>query len=388
MRQSRLMFQWRGITGAGLALALLASVMVVSSVLVGGPQAAAASPFDASKVVDSFVAGGTWTNVLSADWLANGHMLVLEKSGLVYDVDPATGASNTALDLSSEVYDQGEAGAMDLLVDKAGTGFFVYYAVSGSDRLRVSHFTVGSSAEQVIWTNPGLGYDTSNPYHIGGSLNYGPDGKLYLGIGDQTKGLSQDLTNVFGKILRINTDGSVPTDNPFYDGAGSNIDEIWAYGLRNPYRTSFDPVTGRYWVGDVGGNVATQAYEEVDIVTKGANYGWPLCEGPLGQPKNGPVCPAGVTGPVYSYPHDSDGGVLSEPGHHRWRALSGDRVPVDRVLPVQRLPDQFDVLVAVGRRRGHCGGDGDVAHGGGELAGVGRGGPRRQHLLVESRPGR
>ena len=294
-----------GIPHFAIVVALLASAFALSGLAVNEPAASAVTgPFDPSKVVDSFVAGGTWSNVLSADFLPSGHMLVLAKAGQVYDVDPSTGAQTTTLDISNEVFNQGEAGAMDLLVDKAGTGFFVYYAVNGSDRLRISHFALGSSAEQVIWTNPGLGYDTTNPYHIGGSLNYGPDGMLYLGIGDRVQGLSQDLTNVFGKILRINTNGSIPSDNPFVGVAG-DVGEIWAYGLRNPYRANFDPATGRYWIGDVGGNVAATAYEEVDLGVRGANYGWPQCEGPLGQPKNGPVCPAGVTGPVYSYGHDT-----------------------------------------------------------------------------------
>ncbi|MDQ1681354.1 MAG: hypothetical protein QOI42_2213, partial [Frankiaceae bacterium] len=232
------------------------------------------------------------------------------------------------LDLSSKVHDAGEVGALDLLVDPTGAGYYVYYAVEGSDRLRVSHFTVGSSTEQVIWNNPGLGYDTTNPYHVGGSLNIGPDGKLYISIGDRTQGLSQDLTNVFGKILRINTNGTIPTDNPFYDGAGPNIDEIWAYGLRNPYRTSFDKATGTYWVGDVGGNIDNQAYEEVDIVEAGHNYGWPGCEGPLGLPKNGPVCPGGVTGPVFSYPHNINGGCCFN------RAIIGGEIYHGSVFPL------------------------------------------------------
>ncbi|HEY6533380.1 MAG TPA: PQQ-dependent sugar dehydrogenase [Acidimicrobiales bacterium] len=258
--------------------------------------------FDPTKVTDTFVAGGNWTLSVSADWLANGHMVVLTQGGIVFDVNPATGAQTQILNITSKVYSEGESGSLDILADAAGTGFYIYYMVAGSDRLRISHFTAGSSVEQVIWTHSGLGYAA---YHNGGSINLGPDGKLYLGIGDRVEGRSNDLTNVFGKILRINTDGSAPSDNPFHDGAGPNIDEIWAYGLRNPYRSNFDDTTGLLWTGDVGGNVDAQAYEEVDIIERGQRYGWPDCEGPLAQPKNGPVCPTGVTGPVFSYPHDS-----------------------------------------------------------------------------------
>ena len=91
-------------------------------------------PFDTAKVTDTFVAGGNWTRSLSADWLGNGHMVVLTQLGLVFDVDPATGAQQQILDLRSKVHSQGEAGALDIVTDPAGTGFYVYYAVAGSDR--------------------------------------------------------------------------------------------------------------------------------------------------------------------------------------------------------------------------------------------------------------
>lgn len=279
------------------------AVRPFSLVPVGSP------PFDMAKVSDTFVAGGNWTRSLAADWLGNGHMVVLTQFGLVFDVDPATGTQRQILDIRSKVNGQGEAGALDILTDPAGTGYFIYYVVAGSDRVRISHFAAGSATEQVIWTNPGRGYDPAgNGGHLGASMNLGPDGKLYVSIGDGFFGLSQDRTNVFGKILRMNTDGTVPADNPLVDGGGPNVDEIWAYGFRNPFRTSFDRTTGQFWIGDVGGNVATQAYEEVNIGQAGANYGWPSCEGPLGQPKNGPNCPSGVTTPVYTYAHTTGSG--------------------------------------------------------------------------------
>ena len=87
--------------------------------------------------------------------------------------------------------------------------------------------------------------------------------------------VSQSLTSPRGKVHRINPDGTVPTDNPFYDGSGPNIDSIWARGLRNPYRAYYDAPTGRYYIGDVGGNDASTAIEELDLGVRGANYGWP-----------------------------------------------------------------------------------------------------------------
>ena len=100
-----------------------------------------------------------------------------------------------------------------------------------------------------LWEDP----DGAGEGHLGGSLALGTDGKLYISTGENwTPADAQRLDSPRGKILRINKDGTIPTDNPFYDGAGPNRDEIWAYGLRNPFRMSIDPVTGRMYIGDVG----------------------------------------------------------------------------------------------------------------------------------------
>jgi PKD repeat protein len=98
-----------------------------------------------------------------------------------------------------------------------------------------------------------------------------------------------------GKVLRINRDGTIPADNPFQDGAGPNLDAIWALGLRNPFRASFDSLTGRMFIGEVGGNDPDIAMEEVNLLVRGANYGWPDCEGACGTP--------GFTSPIHAYPH-------------------------------------------------------------------------------------
>jgi Glucose / Sorbosone dehydrogenase/PKD domain len=125
---------------------------------------------------------------------------------------------------------------------------------------------------------------------------FGNDGKLYFTTGEHFSASdAASLTNSRGKIHRVNPDGTVPLDNPFYDGAGPNVDSIWAYGLRNPFRAYYDAPTGRMFVGDVGGNDYSTAKEEINLGRAGANYGWPNSEG---------NCSAPCTSPLYSYPHN------------------------------------------------------------------------------------
>ncbi len=168
--------------------------------------------------------------------------------------------------------------------------FYVYYsaplrggAPAGFDHTsRISEFTVSESnpdkadlnSEKII-----MEIDQPQFNHNGGEIIFGPDGYLYVGVGDggnaddfglghPAMGNGQDLKSPLGKILRIDANGGVPSDNPFHNA-------IYAYGFRNPFRMSFDRKTGELFVGDVGQNL----WEEVDIVEKGKNYGWNIKEG-------------------------------------------------------------------------------------------------------------
>lgn len=127
--------------------------------------------------------------------------------------------------------------------------------------------------------------------HQGGAIHFGADGKLYVAIGDQTAGApAQRLDSLLGKILRLNPDGSIPDDNPFFTKAEGKYRAIWAVGLRNPYTFAVQPRTGRLWINDVGGRS-----EEINEGAAGANYGWPAIDhGPTTDPK--------FRGPVHSYP--------------------------------------------------------------------------------------
>jgi PKD repeat protein len=145
----------------------------------------------------------------------------------------------------------------------------------------------------VVWQDD----QDAHEEHHGGALNFGADGKLYIATGEHFDApLAQSLSSYRGKLLRFNPDGTVPTDNPFHDGAGPNKDAIWALGLRNPYRAFYDAPSGRIFIGDVGGNDFNTAVEELNLAARGANYGWPDCEGPCSDTR--------YTDPLYSYRHD------------------------------------------------------------------------------------
>jgi glucose/arabinose dehydrogenase len=128
--------------------------------------------------------------------------------------------------------------------------------------------------------------------HQGGAMHFGPDGKLYVGIGEQTgEKPSQDLHSLLGKIWRLNADGSIPVDNPFYAQTSGKYRAIWCLGLRNPFCLAFQAESGRMFINDVGG-----AKEEIDEGKAGANYGWPVVE--HGQRSDDPK----FTEAIFSYP--------------------------------------------------------------------------------------
>jgi glucose/arabinose dehydrogenase len=189
--------------------------------------------------------------------------------------------------------------------------FFVHYTNKNGDT-RVERYTVSSTnADRADIATAKLILAVDQPYsnHNGGQLEFGPDGMLYLGLGDGGSGgdpheYGQSLATLLGKLLRIDVDRgdpyAIPANNPFVGTSGARP-EIWAYGLRNPWRFAFDPLTNRLYIADVGQN----RYEEVDVVdyrTAGLNYGWNVMEGAHCY-ESASCNSAGMTMPVLEYTH-------------------------------------------------------------------------------------
>lgn len=221
-------------------------------------------------------------------------LFVVEQRGTiqVFPNDPATSAKETFLDIQGPVLDGGERGLLGLAFDPdyATNGYFYVYYSTAKSGAGINHESIVAryqvSATDPDAANPAsetilLRFDQPYSNHNGGWIGFGPDGYLYVCAGDggsagDPDGNGQDLSTVLGKILRITKTGGIPADNPFVGQAGAR-GEIWAYGMRNPWRASFDRDTGDLWCGDVGQG----AREEVDLVVKGGNYGWDVFEGNL-----------------------------------------------------------------------------------------------------------
>jgi len=248
----------------------------------------------------------------------SGRIFVAEQSGAIRIVRDGALVDQPFLDISDRITSGGERGLLGLAFHPKypeDPRFFVDYT-DGNGDTQVSSFTVdpanpdradpGSEVKILFVTQPYAN-------HNGGAVAFGPDGDLYISLGDggsggDPLGNGQSLTTALGKILRIDIDRTegghpyaVPADNPF---AGQTTPEIFVYGLRNPWRMSFDRLNGDLWIGDVGQG----EWEEVDVVragTSGQNFGWNRMEGAhCFRPATG-CDEGGLVLPVAEYSHDS-----------------------------------------------------------------------------------
>lgn len=296
--------------------------MLVALVALSGP-ARAGTP--ESGFVDSLLVGNLDSPTAIA-FLPDGTLLITEKGGALKRFD---GSSPRTL-VTIPACTGSEMGLLGVAVDPAfsSNGFIYLYrtkagaAGCGTSTGRFNQIVrvtlSGGSVNLSSLAELLSGIATDNGNHNGGVLRIGPDQKLWVGVGDTGAGdnvggpgsssnpYAQDLGSLNGKILRLNLDGGVPTDNPFVSTAGA-LGEIWASGFRNPFRMSFDGATGRLWIGDVGDGTV----EEVDIGVAGGNYSWPRCEGNLQGPPSSPgACVVGTDiPPVFTYRHSGPGAL-------------------------------------------------------------------------------
>ncbi|WP_329565100.1 PQQ-dependent sugar dehydrogenase [Streptomyces sp. NBC_01361] len=256
----------------------------------------------------------------------DGTVWIAERAGTVRVLDDR-GLGEPVLDISSETTTDGERGLLGVAFDNEFEHFYISYTnlegTSTIDEFAVQYGAIQADSRRTVLTQ-------TQPYenHNGGDIKFGPDGYLYIAFGDggsggDPQGNGQRLDTLLGKILRIYPSGgepyTIPADNPFVDDPDAK-DEIWSYGLRNPWRFSFDSGTGDLLIGDVG----QSDWEEIDWASAdsegGENYGWASMEGT--HPFRGGTEPANHVPPVHEY--DRNGLGCSVTGGYVYR---GDAIP-------------------------------------------------------------
>lgn len=259
----------------------------------------------------------------------SNRLFIVEQAGVIKVVAQGSSTPSVFLDIRSRVNSGGERGLLGLAFHPqyaTNRRFFVFYtrddgALTIAEYSASSNPNIANTSESVLLTIPHGTFAN----HNGGMIAFGPDGYLYVGTGDGGSGndpfgSGQDTGTLLGKLLRlnVNTPGvySNPPDNPFVNAPGA--DEIYAFGLRNPWRFSFDRVTGQQWMADVGQN----AREEVNTpIVKGGNYGWRVMEGFLCTGIDAGCNPAAYLPPVLDYAHSE--GRCSITGGYVYRGTVG-----------------------------------------------------------------
>lgn len=261
----------------------------------------------------------------------DGRLFVTLKSG-VLRYRRTTGAVATLLDLSRKVDDSGERGLLGIAVDpRFATNHHLYlvytHRATGTlpahnrlVRVTERNGRLAPGSERLLFRFNAVRAGN----HVGGSVHVGRDGKLYISHGENARAAeAQSLSNLLGKIVRLNRNGTIPTDNPFYARTTGRNRAIWVRGLRNPFKFAFDPGSSRGFVNDVG----AQTWEEINRLVEGGNYGWPVHEGPENDPQYVP--------PVFAYRHGDTGSTgCSITGGEFYR-------PARRNFPIGYVGDYF-----------------------------------------------
>ena len=306
------------------------------------------------KAVSVFASIGQWDLISIYQFPAYPNVwygIVKQGQIIRFENRDVVSSSSVVLDIRSRTVSDEESGLIGLVFDpqfEQNGKLYIYWTGLGSPTIsylseftsRDGGLTLDPSSERVL-----LSLDHTTTRHKGGHMEFGLDGYLYLGIGDGgPMERAQDVSNLYGTMIRIDPDGgdpyAIPPDNPFAQGGGRP--EIFAWGLRNPWRWSFDRMTGDLWVADVG----RTAWEEVNLLQLGGNYGWPIREGAHCHPSNVATCDTtGLIDPIFEYPHGD--GVTAIIGGFVYRGslipeLRGKYVFADISRLVQALESQGD----------------------------------------------
>jgi glucose/arabinose dehydrogenase len=260
-------------------------------------------------------------------------LYVAQREGQVVRLDPEAGdVGEPIIDISDRVSTDFERGLLGITFSPEGDALYLSYT-NNEGHARVDRYPFAEGEVDTDGRLQIIGIEDPFPNHNGGQITFGPDGYLYYGMGDggsagDPLGTGQDTSELLGKMIRIDPSGdedapyTSPSDNPFADGGGAP--EAWLYGVRNPWRFSFDRETGDLWIGDVG----QDAIEEIDFLPatdgtgagRGANLGWSEMEGT--QPYDGGEEPDNHTPPIFEYP--STGEDCSVTGGYVYR---GEALP-------------------------------------------------------------
>ncbi len=247
----------------------------------------------------------------------SNRVFVIEQKGKisVFKNNSSTKTVASFLDIEHKVSSEGEMGLLGLAFHpnfKQNGYFYVNYTKRKPLETIIARYKVASfAATKVDTSSETILLKISQPYdnHNGGKIAFGPDGFLYIALGDggawgDQHNYAQNRSSLLGKILRIDIDKTekgnygIPADNPYVGNKEGFKEEIYAYGLRNPWRFSFDRKTGQLWVGDVG----QKEFEEIDIITKGGNYGWRLKEAKRCYNPNKDCDNGNLIDPIHQYP--------------------------------------------------------------------------------------
>lgn len=293
-----------------LLLTVLLLVFVLLGLVFGMTKTADAATVPVGFTDRQIASGLTSPTALTA--LPDGRVLAMQQNGVIKVIkgDVMLGTNFWGV---PNVDSSNERGCLGIVPDpNFATNKFIYIyctisngSASNNRVIRVTEANdrMVAGSEVVIFALPNV--PSATRWHMGGALKFGVDGKLYVAVGNHEdnpqpvgSSNSQNLASAFGKILRINADGTVPSDNPYFNTAGA-YKAIWNIGHRNPFAFDIQPTTGRMFIGDVGQGT----WEEVNDGTRGGNYGWPAFEGPETNAQYDP--------PFYAYNHSTGGCAIT-----------------------------------------------------------------------------